>query len=59
VNGAQAVTAEAFSLRDLMKLCLAENKRRFAGYDHRLLRPVTMPRLVRFAIRFMPKPRPA
>ena len=59
VNGAQAVAAENFRLRDLMSLCLAENTRRFAGYDPRLLRPVTMPRLVRFAMRFMPQPRPA
>jgi len=28
-------------------------QRRFAGYDRRLLRPTTMPRLVRFALRFI------
>jgi len=33
--------------------CLAENDRRFAGYDARLVRPTTTPRLVRFALRFM------
>jgi hypothetical protein len=37
----------------LMRLCLAENERRLAGYDARLLRPNTMPRLVRLALRFM------
>ncbi len=31
----------------LMQLCLDENDRRFAHYDHRLRRPTTMPNLVR------------
>jgi hypothetical protein len=34
-----------------MALCLEENERRFAGYDERLLRPVTVPRLVRAGLR--------
>jgi hypothetical protein len=54
VNGAKAVSAEEIRLRDLMSTCLAENDRRFAGYDPRLLRPTTMPKLVRFALRCMP-----
>jgi len=54
VNGAQAVSSVQIGLRDLMTLCLAESERRFAGYDRRLLHPETMPRLVRFALRFMP-----
>ena len=37
----------------LMGLCLAENDRRFAGYDARLLRPTTVPRVVRRALRVM------
>jgi hypothetical protein len=37
----------------LMDVCLAENDRRMAGYDPRLLRPNLIPRLVRFARRFM------
>ena len=37
----------------LMDVCLAENDRRMLGYDARLLRPTTVPRLVRFARRFM------
>ena len=41
------------SLPELMDICLAENDRRFAGYDQRLLRPTTMPNMVRFARRFM------
>ncbi len=44
----------------LLDICLAEDKRRMAGYDERLLRPTTMPRLARFARRFIrPKKRPA
>ncbi|MEM5383747.1 ferritin-like domain-containing protein [Paraburkholderia phymatum] len=53
VNGAQAVSGAEIDLRDLMMLCLEENDRRFSGYDERLLRPDTMPKLVRFALRFM------
>ncbi len=57
VNGAQSVAASDIDVRDLMELCLEENDRRFAGYDARLLRPTTMPRLVRLALRFMRKRR--
>ena len=39
--------------RDLFALCLAENDRRMAGYDPRLLRPATVPALIRFALRWM------
>jgi hypothetical protein len=53
VNGSRAVSGEQMRIRDLMALCLEQNDRRFAGYDPRLLRPNTMPRLVRFALRFM------
>lgn len=55
VSGAQTVSAGDISVRDLMILCLEENDRRFAGYDPRLLRPRSMPALVRFALRFMRK----
>ncbi len=37
----------------LLEICLAENDRRMQGYDPRLLRPTTVPRLVRFACRFL------
>jgi hypothetical protein len=47
------MSAEDISVRELALLCLAENDRRFAGYDERLLRPRTMPNLTRFALRFM------
>lgn len=41
--------------RELIELCLAENERRMAGYDRRLLRPLTVPRLARLARRLVPK----
>jgi hypothetical protein len=53
VSGAQSVAAGDISVPELMSLCLEENERRFSGYDRRLLRPTTMPRLVRFALRCM------
>lgn len=53
LNGAQAVTAEAPSIRELLALCVEENDRRFAGYDARLQRPTTVPRLARLALRLM------
>ena len=56
VTGARSLSADEVSIRDLMTLCLQENDRRFAGYDPRLLRPKTMPRLVRIALRFLRKP---
>jgi hypothetical protein len=33
----------------LIVVCLEEDKRRMAGYDARLVRPTTMPKLARFA----------
>ncbi|RQH00154.1 ferritin-like domain-containing protein [Paraburkholderia dinghuensis] len=53
MNGANSVTDINISASEVMRLCLAENDRRFSGYDTRLLRPETMPKLVRFAMRFM------
>ena len=53
VNGTKAVSNTEIGIRDLMSVCLSENDRRFAGYDPRLLRPTTVPRLVRFALRFL------
>lgn len=55
VNGAQSVSDIDISVPELMRLCLEENGRRFSGYDTRLLRPETMPKLVRFALRFIGK----
>ncbi len=59
VTGSKAVSDVDVSVPDLMRICLSENDRRFAGYDARLRRPTTMPSLVRFALRFMRAPRPA
>ena len=57
VTGSKSVSAEDISVPELMRICIEENDRRFAGYDRRLLRPTTMPTLVRIALKFMPKPR--
>ncbi len=56
VTGSRAVSDRQVSVPELIGLCLSENDRRFAGYDTRLLRPTTMPGLVRFARRFMRRP---
>lgn len=53
VTGSKAVSDADMDTRELMQLCLAENDRRFAGYDARLRRPTTMPGLVRLALRLM------
>ncbi|WP_322005987.1 ferritin-like domain-containing protein [Paraburkholderia tropica] len=53
MNGAQSVSDVDISVPELMRLCLAENDRRFSGYDTRLQRPETVPKLVRFALRFV------
>jgi hypothetical protein len=59
VNGSKALTDEMDPAR-LIDVCLAEDKIRMSGYDPRLLRPTTMPRLARLARRFIrSKPRQA
>ncbi len=60
VSGASSV-GDDIDTGELMDLCLAEDDRRLGGYDPRLKRPRTVPRLVRFARRFMrtPKTSPA
>jgi hypothetical protein len=40
--------------RELIDLCLAENSRRMAGYDPRLVRPTTVPRLARLVRQLLP-----
>ena len=47
------MSGDGNDLPTLLALCLAENERRFAGYDERLLRPVAVPRLVRSALRLI------
>ncbi len=54
VTGSKSVGVD-IDAAALMDICLAENERRLGGYDRRLKRPMTMPRLVRFARRFMRK----
>jgi hypothetical protein len=51
MTGSQAVSEADLSPLDLLRICLAENDRRFAGYDARLLRPTTTPALARLALR--------
>jgi len=53
LNGARSVSAGGADMPTLLALCLAENDRRFAGYDERLLRPQTVPRLVRLVLRLL------
>lgn len=50
VRGAESVTHKKFDFIAFMKLCLYENKRRFAGYDQRLLRPKLAPWAAKRAI---------
>jgi hypothetical protein len=47
LSGGRAVSDTEISLRSMMAVCLTENDRRFAGYDHRLLRPTTTPAIAR------------
>jgi len=58
LTGGKAVSDADLSLAALLDICLAENDRRMAGYDPRLLRPTAVPRLVRLARHFMRTPRP-
>ena len=58
LTGSKAVADTDLSLAGLIDLCLEENERRLAGYDPRLLRPQTVPRLVRLLRRFLRRPRP-
>jgi len=44
---------EKLTIKSFMKLCLAENERRMALYDPRLVRPMAMPRLLRAAMPFL------
>ncbi len=52
MTGSEAL-GSTLSARGMIDLCLAENERRMAGYDPRLLRPETVPRLARFARRLL------
>lgn len=52
-TGSKAIGSGNISAAAVIDVCLGEHERRFAGYDLRLLRPKLMPRLMRFARRFM------
>jgi hypothetical protein len=52
VNGSKALSDEMDPAK-LIDICLEEDKKRMAGYDTRLLRPTTMPKLARFARLFI------
>lgn len=52
VNGSKALTDEMDPAL-LIDICLEEDKKRMSGYDPRLLRPTTMPKLARFARLFI------
>jgi hypothetical protein len=59
LTGSKAVADVDISAAALIDICLAENDRRMKGYDARLLRPATVPTLVRFVRRFLRTPKPA
>ncbi|MDB6085012.1 MAG: hypothetical protein JWN43_2893 [Gammaproteobacteria bacterium] len=52
MNGAEQIGI-AIEPPALLELCLAENDRRMAGYDGRLIRPAVVPVLVRLALRIL------
>ncbi|WKN23981.1 hypothetical protein [Azotobacter vinelandii] len=52
LTGSQQIGLD-LKLSELLDLCLAEDERRAAGYDKRLLRPTFMPRMARLVRRFM------
>jgi hypothetical protein len=63
LTGSRAVSSTEVDPAELMAICLAENDRRFSGYDARLCRPTTTPALARLALRILRlrrrAPRPA
>lgn len=52
-TGSKAIGSGNISAATVVDVCLSEHERRFSGYDPRLLRPNTMPRIMRLARRFM------
>ena len=58
-TGGKAIGGVDMSAAVLIGVCLSEYERRFSGYDARLLRPGVMPRVMRFASRFLGPRSPA
>jgi hypothetical protein len=54
LNGSKELGVEV-SFGELARICIAENDRRLAPYDARLIRPVFVPNMMRLALRFMKK----
>jgi hypothetical protein len=52
-TGSRAIGSGNVSAAAVLDICLSEHEHRFGGYDLRLLRPKLVPRLMRFARRFM------
>jgi hypothetical protein len=59
MTGSKSLGAVDLSAAELIDVCLAENERRLAGYDPRLLRPRFVPRVIAFARRFLRRPQTA
>jgi hypothetical protein len=55
LNGSKELGVE-ITFPELARVCLQENDRRLTPYDARLIRPVFVPNMVRFALRFMRAP---
>lgn len=58
LNGSKELGVEV-SFAELARICLAENDRRLAGYDSRLIRPRFVPAMIRLALKFIRAPKPA
>ena len=56
LNGSKELGVEV-TFPQLARICLAENDRRLAPYDARLMRPRFVPAMIRIALRFVPRPR--
>ncbi|WP_375394922.1 ferritin-like domain-containing protein [uncultured Sphingomonas sp.] len=58
LNGSKDLGVEV-TFPELAAICLAENDRRLAPYDPRLIRPKFVPAMIRLALKFVARPKPA
>lgn len=58
-GGEKEAFAGGLALRPFLETCLAENQRRLAPYDARLLRPTLIPALIRQVVKVLPRGRAA